>query len=391
VAPLLESTPPDLTDPAAGELWNLLKTGRRFRHLGRTDGFTLLRWTPMAVADLVAEWFSTDLLQAAVASRGIAGTAMGPWSGGTGAVLLLNAAHDPLPAGSAVTVRGGPGTLSSAMADAAREAGAEIRTSSPVARVIVRDGRASGVVLGSGEEIAARAVVSGADPRRTLLDLVDPGELEPAFLVKIRNYRCPGVVAKVNLAVSALPAFSGVTSPADLGGRLHIGPDIDYLERAFDASKYGRISPAPYLDVMIPSLHDPSLAPTGHHVLSVYVQYAPYRLANGLEWETQRESLARVVMDTLDRYAPGIERLVVHRQVITPVDLERTYGFTGGHVFHGEPSLDQLYATRPVLGCAQYATPIAGLFLCGAGTHPGGGITGASGQNAAREIVRTLK
>lgn len=391
LAPLMEATPPSMTDPVAGDLWDLLKTGRRFRRLGRADLFRLLRWMPMAVADLVGEWFSTDLLQAMIAARGIAGAAMGPWSGGTGAVLLFNAAVDPAPGGSSISVRGGPGVLSAAMADAAREAGAEIRTGSPVTRVLVRDGRAAGVRLDNGREVPARAVVSSVDPKRTLLGLVDPGDLQPVFSTKIRNFRCRGVVAKVNLALSALPAFRGVTSPADLAARLHIGPSIDYLERAFDASKYGNISPAPYLDVTIPSLHDPSLAPPGHHVMSVCMQYAPFKLSAGLSWEGQRTTLARVVMDTLEQYAPGIQRLVVQQHAITPADLEDRYGFTAGDVLHGEPSLDQLYAMRPILGWAQYRTPVDGLFLCGAGTHPGGGITGGPGQNAAREIVKSLR
>jgi phytoene dehydrogenase-like protein len=385
---ILESTPPSLSAPGTGELWDLLKVGRRFRALGRKDGYRLLRWGPMAVADLVAEWFETDLLQAAIAARGIFGTAQGPWSAGTGALLLLNGAIDPAPGGSSVTIKGGPGALTSAMAQAAREAGAEIRTGAAVARISVRDGRATGVILEDGTEIQGSAVVSNADPRRTFLDLVDPIELDPGFLEKVRHYRCPGTTAKMNLALTAFPVFQGVGNPGTLRGRLHIGPDIDYLERAFDASKYGGISAEPYLDIAIPTLQDPSLAPAGRHVMSVYVQYAPYKLAAGLDWTTERDVLASHVMRVLGRYAPGIEQLVEHREVITPMDLERTYGLTGGHIFHGEPSLDQLFTMRPILGWAQYSTPIAGLYLCGAGTHPGGGITGGSGQNAAREILK---
>ena len=388
---LLETTPPSLDGPAAGELWELLKTGRRFRALGRTDSFRLLRWMPMAAADLVAEWFSNDLLQAAIAARGIFGVAQGPWSAGTGATLLLNAAVDPAPGGSSVTVKGGPGALTRAMAEAATQAGAEIRTGASVARVIVRDGRATGVVLDDGREISARAVISNADPKRTLLGMVDPIELDPSFLVRIRNYRCPGTSAKVNLALSSLPAFAGARNPSDLQGRVQIAPGIDYLERAFDASKYGEISSDPYLDVTIPTLHAPSLAPAGAHVMSVYVQFAPYTLAGGRPWSDAAADLGRSVIGTLAQYAPGLEQLVVHQQVITPHDLESTYGLTGGHILHGEPSLDQLFTMRPVLGCARYRTPIAGLYLCGAGTHPGGGITAGSGQNASREILKDLR
>ena len=391
LATLLESTPPSLNTPATGELWDLLKTGRRFRALGKQDSFRLLRWGPMAVADLVAEWFETDLLQAAVAAKGIFGSAQGPWSAGTGAALLLNTAIDPAPGGSSVTVTGGPGALTRAMADAAREAGAEIRTQSAVARVIVRDGRAMGVILEDGSEIGATAVVSNADPRRTFLGLVDPIDLDPGFITKARNYRCPGTVAKVNLALRSLPAFRGVANPDDLRGRIHIGPGVDYLERAFDASKYGEISPEPYLDITVPTLQDPGLAPDGHHVMSVYVQFAPYTLANGQDWAAGRNTLAANVLRTLEQYAPGIGQLVAHQQIITPLDLEQTYALTGGHILHGEPSLDQLFTMRPILGWAQYRTPIPGLYLCGAGTHPGGGLTAGPGQNAAREIVKDLK
>jgi phytoene dehydrogenase-like protein len=386
---LLESTPPTIDAPGASELWDLLKTGRRFRSLGRTDGFRLLRWGPMAVADLVAEWFETDLLQAAIAARGIFGTAQGPWSAGSGAVLLLNSATDPAPGGSSITVRGGLGALTAAMAAAAREAGAEIRTNAAVTRLLVHQERATGVLLSDGTEVHARAVISNADPRRTFLDLVDPVDLDPGFTSKMRNYRCPGTVAKLNLALSGLPAFRA--NAADLHGRIQIGPGIDYLERAFDASKYGEVSAEPYLDITIPTLQDPALAPAGGHVMSIYVQYAPYKLAPGKTWETERDALLHNVMHTLERYAPGIEQQVVHRQVLTPQDLEARYGLSGGHILHGEPSLDQLFTMRPLLGWAQYRTPIDGLYLCGAGTHPGGGVTAGPGQNAAREIVKALK
>jgi phytoene dehydrogenase-like protein len=391
LAPMLEMTPPSIDDPAAGELWDLLKIGKRFRGLGRTDGYRLLRWMPMAAADLVAEWFTTDVLQAAVAARAIAGTYAGPWSAGTGANLLLNAAVDPAPAGSSVSIKGGPGALTAAMAAAAKEAGAEIRVNASVARVFVKDGRAAGVVLEDGSEIAARAVISSADPKRTFLGLIDPVELEPGFLTKIRNYRVPGTIAKVNLALGALPSFHGVANPSDLHGRIHIGPSIDYLERAFDAAKYGAISDEPFLDITIPTLSDAALAPPGKHLMSIYAQFAPYSLRQA-EWSgAGKERLLNAVMATLETYAPGIGARVEHQQVITPVDLESTYGLTGGHPLHGEPALDQLFTMRPVLGWAQYRTPIDKLFLCGAGTHPGGGITGGPGQNAAREIVRALK
>lgn len=389
LAHLLEVTPPDIDIPSRSDVWELLKTGKRFRALGRRDGFRLLRWGPMAVADLVAEFFETDLLQAALAARGIFGTAQGPWSAGSGAVLLLNAAVDPLPGGSSVTVKGGPAALAAAMAEAAREAGAEIRMAAPVARILVDEGRVHGVALADGSEIHAPMVISCADPRNTFLSLVDPVDLDPGFLMKVRNYRAAGTVAKVHLALNGLPVFKGIANPADLHGRIQIGPEIDYLERAFDASKYGEIPEDPYLDITIPSLADPSLAPPGSHVLSAHVQFVPYRLAGGTSWESRRESLASVVVQKLEQYAPGIGALVEASHVLTPVDLERTYGLSGGHIYHGEPALHQLFTMRPILGWARYRTPIDGLFLCGSGTHPGGGITGGSGENAAREILRS--
>jgi phytoene dehydrogenase-like protein len=278
------------------------------------------------------------------------------------------------------------------MAAAARAAGAEIHTDADVAHVTVKDGAAQGVVLRSGEEIQATAVVSNADPKRTLLKLVEPIHLEPDFLSKLQHYRSLGTVAKINLALDALPKFraqngAGATS---LSGRIHIGPEIDYLERAFDASKYGEFSRQPYLDIAIPSLTDTSLAPPGKHVMSIYAQFAPYALKNG-NWQTQREALGDTVVKTLSEYAPDLRSLILQGQVITPADLEETYGMTGGHIFHGELALDQVYAMRPLLGWARYRTPVRGLYLCGAGTHPGIGLTGGSGANAAREILKDLK
>jgi len=391
LAPLLEMTPPDLDSPAAGEMWNLLKAGRRFRALGKKDGFRLLRWGPMAAADLVGEWFESDLLQGAIAARGVFGTAQGPWSAGSGAVLLLNAAADPVPGGSSVTVRGGLTALAGAMADAARRAGVEIRTSARVARILVQDGAAAGVVLENGEEIAARAVVSNADPRRTFLDLIDPVELDPGFLTKARNYRSRGTVAKVHLALGKLPAFTGVPNPADLHGRILVAPGIDYLERAFDASKYGELPKNPYLEITIPTLNDPDLAPAGKHVLSAHVQFVPFSLRAGAQWATHRDALRSIVLETLEQYAPGIRGTVEASQVLSPPDLEQSYGLTGGQIYHGEPALDQLFTMRPILGWARYDSPIDRLYLCGSGTHPGGGITGGSGQNAAHEIAGRLK
>jgi phytoene dehydrogenase-like protein len=356
--------------------------------------YRLLRWGPMAVADLVAEFFDTELLRAIVAARGIFGTFLGPWSAGSSTVLLMRAAADSSPAGSSSHPIGGMGAVTKAMAAAAAGAGAEIRTNSEVKQIRVKDGVVTGVVLANGEEIAAKAIVSNADPKRTLLKLVDPVHLAPDFVVKLQHYRTPGTVAKVNLALNGLPHFTALekagTNGTALTGRIHIGPETDYLERAFDDSKYGNFSKAPYLEATIPSLADPTLAPGGKHVMSIYMQFAPYKLRNS-DWNTQRDALGNAVVDTLAQYAPDLPGLVETGQIITPKDLEETYGLTGGHIFHGELALDQIFTMRPLLDWARYRTPIQGLYLCGSGTHPGDGLTGASGANAAREILKDLK
>lgn len=384
--PLLSMTPPTLEKPAAKELWDLGKLGLQFRGLGKKDAYRLLRWGPMAVADLVGEWFENELLRATIAARGIFGLFAGPWSAGTSLGLLWQAAMDDHAVAPATFVKGGIGALTQALLKAAQEAGAEIRTGTAVERIEVIDDRAALVVLSTGEELSARVVVSNADPHTTFLKLIDPIALEPDFLLKIKNYRAPGVSAKVNLALSGLPSFQNVNQ-TDLSGRIHIGPEIDYLERAFDAAKYGDFSARPYLDIAIPSLTDSSLAPEGAHVMSVYVQFAPYKLKEG-DWATKREVLGETVIDLLASYAPGLKEQILSKQVLTPLDLEQTYGLSGGHIFHGEHSIDQFFTFRPLIGWSQYRTPIKGLYLCGAGTHPGGGVTGAPGANASRQIIK---
>lgn len=388
---LLELTPPDLDKPSGHDAWKALQLGRVARRLGKKEVVRLLRWGPMAVADFVAEFFETDLLRAAVAARGIFGAALGPWSAGSTALLLLRAAADPLPVGNSAMPRGGMGALTTAMASAARQAGAEIRTGAEVAQIMVKNGAAVGVALANGEEIAANIVVSSADPRRTFLGLLDPVHLPPSFVVKMQHYRANGTLAKLNIALDALPAFTALRDTSDarskLTGRIHIGHEIDYLERAFDHSKYGEFSRAPYLDAMIPSLIDPSLAPPGKHVMSVCMQFAPYKLKNG-DWNSQRDALRDTIINTLAQYAPDVPSKILAAQLITPTDMESEYGLTGGHPFHGELALDQIFTMRPLLGWARYRAPVRGLYLCGNGTHPGNGVTGASGANATREILK---
>ncbi len=396
-AQIASITPPAIDSPSPEDFWNLFKTGRNVRGLGKNGIFNLLRWGPMAAADFVAEFFETEVLRAAIAARGIFGTALGPWSAGSTAVLLLRAAADPHPVGSAAFPRGGLGSLTRALADAARKAGTEIRTHAEVQHIHVKDGGVAAVVLADGEEIATDAVVSSVDPKRTFFNMVDPSQLDPTFALRIRNIRASGNVAKVNFALNDLPAFPALADAVGpdgmqqaLSGRIHIGHEIDYLERAFDCSKYGEFSTAPHLDVTIPTLLDPSLAPEGQHVLSAYVQFAPYKLKEG-NWNARRKQLGDAVIKTLTIHSPRFADRIEATQVITPQDLETKYGFTGGHVFHGELALDQLFTMRPVLDWARYKTPIRGLFLCGSGTHPGNGLTGASGANAAREIIHELR
>ena len=397
---VLSLTPPDIDRRVPPDLFPLAGAAMAFRGLGREDAYRLLRFAPMAVADFAGEWFTSELLRAIVCARGVYGTFQGPWSAGTTANLLLQAAHaGGNGAGSAVQVAGGLGAVSAALAAAAQAAGVTVRVSAEVSEIRVRDGAVAGVVLRGGEEIACRAVVSSADPHRTFLGLLDPAVLDPDELRRVRNYRATGMASKVNFALSGLPAFRGASSQL-LQGRVHIGASVDDLERAYDDAKYGGISRRPYLDVVIPSVLDPSLAPAGHHVLSAYVQYTPYRLRSGAgspsavggpaAWASSREALGDLVTRLLDEYAPGFSSLVVARQVLTPADLEETFGLSGGHPMHGEPSLDQLFLSRPLIGWARYRSPVAGLYMCGAGTHPGGGVTGAPALNAAREILKDL-
>ena len=391
IAEALSTTPPDIDHPSRGDLWSMLQTGRAIRKLGKRDMFRLLRWGPMAVADLASEYFETELLRAVIAARGIFGTFLGAVVGGKRAHVADPRRRDPHPAGSATFAAGGMGAVTQAIASAAKAAGAEIRTGAEVIEILVQDGAAKGVLLSTGEEIHAKAVISNADPKRTLLKLTDPTHLSPDFVQNLQHYRGNGTVAKVNLALSGLPKFTALKNGDDsaLKGRIHIGNEIDYLERAFDESKYGNLSRQPYLEATIPSLTDPTLAPEGKHVMSVYMQYAPYKLKG--DWDMERNALGQTVVQTLAQYAPNLPELILTHQIITPRDLEEKYGMTGGQIFHGDLALDQFFTMRPLLDWARYRTPIENLYLCGRGTHPGAGLTGGSGANAAREILKELK
>jgi phytoene dehydrogenase-like protein len=390
------SAPPSIDNPRAAELITLLKTGRKFRALGKPDAYRMLRWMPMAAADLVGEWFESEPLRATIAAGGVLGSFLGPWSAGSAAQLLLLGAGEGHPVASGWFVVGGTGALSDALSAAARQAGVEIRTGVSVARIDAADGTASGVTLPTGESIGARAVVSSVDPKRTLLGLLDPMHLEPDFVRRMQNIRTHGTLAKVNYAVSALPRFAGLAAlgareqASALSGRIRLAHNIDSIERAFDAAKYGTFAHEPWIELTIPSIADPGLTTQAGHVVSAYVQYAPYHL-RGTNWDAERESLAIAATATIARYAPGFHSSIIAREIITPLDLERQYGLTGGHIYHGELALDQWFVTRPALGWARYRTPIANLFLCGSGTHPGTGLDGRSGALAAKEITRVLK
>lgn len=393
LAYLQVATPPNLKTPSLKDAQSGLGLGRALRGLGSRGRREAIRVLPMAVADLVGEVFESDAVRGVLAARGVQYTSTGPWSSGTAAVFLADSAgSDGGAAGQTTFARGGPGALTDALAAVVQASGGEIRTEADVERVLVDGERVRGVALAGGEEIEASIVASGADPKRTLLGMLDPVTLGPSLAWRARNYRMPGVTAKVNLVLSGLPTFAatGGDDPERLSGRIVIAPGIDYLERGFDAAKYGRVSEAPFLEATIPTLADPSLAPEGTHVMSVVLQWAPYRLREG-DWETERDGLADLALKTLEPYTPGIAGLVTEREVLSPVDLERDYGLTEGHALHGEQTLDQFFAWRPLLGHARYRMPVRGLYLCGSGAHPGGGVTGGPGANAAREILADRK
>ena len=377
---------PDKANPGSFNPAEFLKMGWKFRRLGEKEMYEFLRILPMSSADLLNEWFENDLLKAALASSGMLGSFVGPRQQGTAFNLLhhqLGESNGALR--TAGFIRGGIGNLAQALAGAARHFGAEIRTEAEASRISTENGGATGVVLQNGDEITAAQVISSVDVKQTFLRLVEPTYLDPLFLLQVRNIRARGTVAKINLALDTLPQFSA--GPAALGGIIHIGPTLDYLERAADDAKYGRFSRQPFLEITIPSLADSSLAPAGKHVMSVWMQSAPYQLREG-SWREQRDALGDTVVNLIEDYAPGFKSSILHRQVLTPLDLEETYGLTGGHPYHAEMALDQMFFMRPVPGWSRYHTPIENLFLCGSGTHPGGGITGLPGYYAAKEILK---
>jgi phytoene dehydrogenase-like protein len=389
VESLLLTTPPEFPPNSVGDYIEYLKLGGRMRGLSRRELVGLVKIFTQSAADFLDDWFESEEIKVTLATDGVIGANGGPRSAGTAYILLhhcmggVNGKR-----GLWGFVRGGMGAVSEAIAASARAAGATIRTDAPISRIQVKGGAVTGVVLESGEEIKARIVASNLDPKVTFLKLIEERELDPEFAASIRKLRCEGTSLKINLALSGLPDFKalpGVPGPQH-GATMHICPSIEYIERAWDDAKYGMPSRSPLLELTCPTMYDKSLAPEGRHIMGIFLQYAPYRLRNS-SWDELRETFADRVFDIIEEYAPNFRSIVENRQVLTPLDLERRFGITGGNIFHGEMSLDQMFVMRPVAGSARYRMPIRGLYLCGSGAHPGGGVMGAPGHNAAQRIL----
>jgi phytoene dehydrogenase-like protein len=390
VKPILAMVPPDPTTLDPRDLKKLYFLGQRFRALKPDDRYNLVQLMTMSATDFLDQWFETDVLKATMSASGIIGTFLGVRSPGTAYVLLHHYMGEIDGAfRSWGFSRGGTGAISNSIGDAAREAGAEIRTEAIVSKILIKDGRAEGVVLDRGEEIRGTIVSSSVDPNLTFLKFMDSRDLPPDFVEEVRRYKYRGSSGKVNMALDALPDFKCLPGPGrHLRGAMSISPSVEYMERAYDQAKYGEFSQRPYIDMVIPSLTDPSVAPPGKHVLSCFVQYAPYKLKPGLNWDDQREAFGKAVVDTIAEYAPNLKNIIIGLQIQTPLDMERSIGLTEGNIFQGELSLEQLFFLRPVAGWARYRTPIRNLYMCGSATHPGGGIMGAPGRLAALEILK---
>jgi len=391
VKPIMSMTPPDPTslDPKGWK--NLAFLGRRFQKLPDEDKYNQVQLMTMSAVDFLDQWFETDVLKATMSASGIIGTFLGVRSPGTAYVLLHHYMGEIDGAfRSWGFARGGTGAISNAIGDAAREAGVEIRTEAPIEKILVKNGRAIGVVLANGDEISADVVSSSVDPRLTFMKMIGEEHLPDDFCTDLKRYKYRGSSGKVNLALDGLPDFKSLPGPgAHLRGAISISPGVDYMERAYDEAKYGRFSRRPYIDMVIPSLTDPSVAPPGKHVMSCFVQYAPYNLKEG-NWDEKRDEFGDTVIDTIAEHAPNIKDLIRDRQVLTPLDLEREFGLSEGNIFQGELTLEQLFFLRPAPGWAQYRTPIKNLYMCGSATHPGGGIMGAPGRNAALQLLKDI-
>jgi phytoene dehydrogenase-like protein len=389
VKPIMSMTPPDPTTLSPTGWKNLAFLGRRFQKLPADDKYNQVQLMTMSAVDFLDQWFETDVLKATMSASGIIGTFLGVRSPGTAYVLLHHYMGEIDGAfRSWGFARGGTGAISNSIADAAREAGVEIRTEAAIEKILLKNGRATGVVLMNGDEILADVVSSSVDPRLTFMKMIGEEHLPDDFCTDLKRYKYRGSSGKVNLALDGLPNFKALPGEgAHLRGAISISPSVDYMERAYDEAKYGRFSRRPYIDMVIPSLTDPSVAPPGKHVMSCFVQYAPYNLKEG-NWDDKREEFGDTVVNTIAEHAPNIKELITHRQVLTPLDLERDFGLSEGNIFQGELTLEQLFFLRPAPGWAQYRTPIKNLYMCGSATHPGGGIMGAPGRNAALQMLK---
>src|SRR5436190_10614614 len=391
VKPILSMVPPDPATLNPKELMKLLFIGRRFQGMTSEDKYNQVQLMTMSAVDFLDQWFETDVLKATMSASGIIGTFLGVRSPGTAYVLLHHYMGEIDGAFRSWGLsRGGTGAISNAIAGAAREAGVEIRTETAVSRILVKDGAAVGVVLENGDYFTADVVASSLDPRQTFSKLVGEDNLPAEFVEDVKRYKYRGSSGKVNMALDALPDFTALPGPGHhLRGAMSISPSVEYMERAYDEAKYGRYSRHPYIDIVIPSLTDPSVAPPGKHVMSCFVQYAPYNLKEGT-WDEKRDEFGDTVIDTIAEHAPNIKDLIIDRQVLTPLDIERDFGLSEGNIFQGELTLEQLFFLRPAPGWAQYRTPIKNLYMCGSATHPGGGIMGAPGRNAALQLLKDL-
>jgi phytoene dehydrogenase-like protein len=389
----LSRTPPNLSHPSTDNLSPWLGFGKNVLGLGGKDLYAFLRVLPMSLEEFLSEWFEHEAVQGVLAGPGVTCLQQGPMSGGTAFNLLYHHLGQRLGGTASLgVVRGGIGNLTNALASAAQGFGAIIRLSAPVEKILVENGRSVGIVLDSGEEIKAPVVVSGVNPHHTFTQLVDPIELDVKFLRAVRNIKYRGTVAKLNLALDGLPTFTALPEENThlLHGRIQISPSLVYLEKAYDAAKYGRFSEQPYLDIRIPSLADSTLAPAGKHVMSIQMQYAPHTLREQ-DWSQQKAALKNRILDTLSSYAPDLQDYILQAQILTPADLEAQFSLADGGIYHGQMMLDQLLFMRPVPGWGYYRTPLAGLYINGAGAHPGGGITGEPGRLAAQEILKDFR
>ena len=393
VKPILSMVPPDPYTLDPRELMKMLFVGRRFQGMSSYDKYNQVQLMTMSAIDFLDQWFETDVLKATMSASGIIGTFLGVRSPGTAYVLLHHYMGEIDGAFRAWGfARGGTGAISNAIASAAREAGVEIRTEAPIAKIIVKNGRAKGVVLTNGDEIYADIVSSSVDPRLTFNRFIDAEHLPSDFLEDVSHYKYRGSSGKVNMALDGLPNFTALPGVGNhLRGAMSISPSVEYMERAYDEAKYGNYSSRPYIDMVIPSLTDPSVAPPGKHVMSCFVQYAPYKLRPGLNWDAIKEDFGNNVVDTISQYAPNLKSILIGKQVVTPLDLERDFSLSEGNIFQGELSLEQLFFLRPVPGWARFRTPIKNLYMCGSATHPGGGIMAAPGRLAALEMLKDIK